>query len=85
MNNVLDIVNKVGNILGSVKSVVSKTTRFPDDGIHCFLNHPSLRNILALTLFVFQDNNLFYSIRANHNDLKIKGVTTENDFAVNLL
>lgn len=59
--NVLDIRDKINNIFSSAKSIVSKTTRFPDDEIYCFLNHTSLRDNLAEMLMVAQDNDLYNS------------------------
>lgn len=59
--NVLDIRDKIINIFSSANSIVSKTTRFPDDGIYCFLNHTSLRDNLAEMLIVAHDNDLRYT------------------------
>lgn len=58
--NVWNIRDKIINILSSGESIVNQTTRFPDDGIYCFLNHPSLRVNFSNMLIAAQDKNIHY-------------------------
>lgn len=60
-SNVWDVRDKIINVFSSAKSITGKTTRFPDKGIYCFLNHPSLRDNFADMLIAAYDNDLRYS------------------------
>lgn len=60
-DNVMKIRDKIQTTFSSAKSITSKTTRFPEDGTYCCVNHPSLRDNFADMLYIAQSPDLRYT------------------------